>query len=182
MLSIERSDSRIGKSYQEVIGLIEGSAISTKNFVREVVDDFFFRNLSFKALKARLDAFHDLNFYASFKFTDITVLTGERIDALYSNIKSRTRFFRKFASYFNVTMVLLTYYSLTNSTIEPIFKKNLATLWEGSKVLSEELRLVVLGDKKDRTLMIKKQFVQICCIFNLLSKFIKELIKLSKLQ
>jgi len=182
MLSIERSDKRIGNSYQEVIGLVESSAISTKKFVREVVDDYFFRNISFKALKARLDAFHDLNFYANFKFTEVTTLTDERIDALYSNIRERSIFFRKFASYFNVTMVLLTYYSQTNSKIGITVKKTLTTLWDGSKALSEELQFVVLSDKRDRTLTIKQQFVKICCIFNLLSKFIKELIELSRLQ
>ena len=182
MLSIERSDRRIGNSYQELIGLVEGSEISTKNFVREVLDDYFFRNLSFKALKTRLDAFHDLNFYASFKFTEIMALTPERIDNLYSNIRSRTRFFRKFTSFFNVALVLLTHYSRDNSKIEPIVKKSLTTLRERSKALSGELRSVVLSEKRDRKLLVKKQFVQICCIFNLLSKFITELIELSKLQ
>lgn len=90
MLSIERSDKKIGSSYQELIGLVEGSEISTKYFVREVLDDYFFRNLSFKALKARLDAFQDLNFFTSFKFTEITVLTEERIDTLYDDIRSRS--------------------------------------------------------------------------------------------
>ena len=182
MLSIERSDRRIGKAYQEVIELVESSEISTKYFVRESLDDYFFRNLSFKTLKARLDAYHDLNFYASFKFTEITALTCERIDALYSNIRERTMFFRKFASYFNVATVLLTYYSRESSKIGLTVRKSLTTLRNGSKALSKEIQHIILNDKEDRTLKVKKQFVQICCVFNLLSKFIKELIELSRLQ
>jgi hypothetical protein len=79
-------------------------------------------------------------------------------------------------------MVLLTHYSRDNSKIESNVKKSLTTLWERSKILSGELRCVELGEKSDRLLLVKKQFVQICCIFNLLSKFIKEWIELSKLQ
>ena len=86
MISIERSDKKIGSLYQGVFGLVEGSGISTKNLVRDALDDYFFRNLSFKALKARLDAFHDLNFYSSFKFTEISALTLERIDHLYADL------------------------------------------------------------------------------------------------
>jgi len=182
MLTIEHSDRRIGSSYQEVIGLVEGSEISTKTFVKEALDGYFFRNLSFKALKARLDAFHDLNFYASFKVTEIVILTPERIDNLYSNIRSRNMFFRKFASFFNVAIVMLTHYFRDNSKIEPSVKKSLNSLRERSKILSGELGLIKIAEKGDRTLLVKKQFVQICCIFNLLSKFNKELIELSKLQ
>ena len=182
MLSVERSNKEIGNSYQELINLVEFSEISTKHFVKEVLDDYFFRNLSFKALKARLDAFHDLNFYASFKFAEITILTEERIDALYNNIRSRTYFFRKFTSFFNVTIVLLNHYSRANSEIEPAVKKSLTTLQIRSKVLSKELEAIVIDEKSDKQLFVKKQFVKICCVFNVLSKFIKELVEHSKLQ
>jgi len=178
MLSIERSDKEIGIAYQELIKLVKNSDISTKHFVREVVDDYFFRNLSFKALKSRLDAFHDLNFYSSFKFTEITVLTAKRIDNLYSNIKLRTNFFRKFASFFNVTTVLLNHYSKDTFKIGPSVKKSLITLRNRIKILSQELRVIEISDKNDKSLLVKKQFVKICCVFNALSKFIKELIEL----
>ncbi len=182
MLSIERSDRRIGKTYQEIIELVESSEISTKYFVRESLDDYFFRNLSFKTLKARLDAYHDLNFYASFKFTEITELTCERIDALYSNIRERNMFFRKFASYFNIATVLVTYYSRDRSKIGLTVKKALTTLREGSKALSKQMRSIILVDKEDKKLKVKKQFVQVCCVFNALSEFIKELIDLTRFQ
>ncbi len=178
MLSIERSDKEIGIAYQELIELVKNSDISTKHFVREVVDDYFFRNLSFKALKSRLDAFHDLNFYSSFKFTEITVLTAKRIDNLYSNIKLRTNFFRKFASFFNMTTVLLNHYSKDTFKIGLSVKKSLTTLRNRIKILSQELRVIEISDKNDKSLLVKKQFVKICCVFNALSKFIKELIEL----
>ena len=178
MLSIERSDKEIGIAYQELIELVKNSDISTKHFLREVVDDYFFRNLSFKALKSRLDAFHDLNFYSSFKFTEITVLTAKRIDNLYSNIKLRTNFFRKFASFFNVTTVLLNHYSKDTFKIGPSVKKSLITLRNRIKILSQEFRVIEISDKNDKSLLVKKQFVKICCVFNALSKFIKELIEL----
>ncbi len=66
--------------------------------------------------------------------------------------------------------------------IDPVVKKILITLWGRSKFLSEELQSVILGEKKDRSFMVKKQFVQICCVFNLLSKFIKDVIEISKFQ
>ena len=176
MLSIERSDKEIGIAYQELIELVKNSDISTKHFVREVVDDYFFRNLSFKTLKSRLDAFHDLNFYSSFKFTEITVLTAKRIDNLYSNIKLRTNFFRKFASFFNMTTVLLNHYSKDTFKIGLSVKKSLTTLRNRIKILSQELRVIEISDKNDKSLLVKKQFVKICCVFNALSKFIKELI------
>ena len=182
MLSIERSDKKIGKSYQEIIGLVEESNFSTKYFVREALDDYFFRNLSFKTLKARLDAYHDLNFHASFKFTEVTVLTPERIDVIYENIRARTAFFRKFASYFNVATVVLTYYSKDRSNLKIGVKKSLITLWSRIKGLSVELGNITLDDKEDRALRIKKQFVQICCVFNELSKFIKEVIEFGTLR
>ena len=182
MLSIERSDKKIGISYQKIIGLVENSEIATKHLVREVLDDYFFRNLSFKALKSRLDAFHDLNFYASFKFAEITVLTEGKIDALYADVRLRTNFFRKFASFFNVTIVLLNHYSRANSKVEPAVKKSLTALRNRSNFLSKELRTIVIDEENDKTLVVKKQFVKICCVFNLLSKFIKELVEHSKLQ
>jgi hypothetical protein len=182
MISIERSDKQIGSSYQEVVGLVENSVLSTKSFVREALDDYFFRNLSFKALKAQLDAYHDLNFYASFKFTEIAVLTPERIDNLYSDLRSRKMFFRKFTSFFNVAIVFLTHCSRDNSKIDPSVTKSLVVLWKKANRLSEELKTLKLEDEKNRTVLVKKSFVQICCMYNLLSKFIKELIERAKLQ
>jgi len=36
--------------------------VKTKKQVKEVVDDYFFRNIGFKTLTTRLDAFHDFLF------------------------------------------------------------------------------------------------------------------------
>jgi len=176
MLSIEHSDKKIGNSYLELVGLVNSSNLSTKFFVREAVDDYFFRNLSYKALKARLDAFNDLNFYTSFKFAKISVLTEDRIDELYTEFRLRTNFFRKFKSFFNITTVLLNYYSKDNSKVEFAVKKSLIALWNRSKTLSEELRFLVPDNKSDGSLPVKKQFVQICCVYNLLTQFIKEMV------
>jgi len=180
MLSLERSDRKIGISYQEIVELIDKSKVKTKKFAREVIDDYFFRNLSFKALKARLDAFHDLDFYASFKFTDLAALPPERFERLFSNFRERNLFFRKFASFFNATLVLLGQYSREESRITPNARQSLELLSKRARLLNENVNLIKLAKEKEKKLMVKKDFVQISCLFNLLSKFLQEVIGRAK--
>jgi len=180
LLSLERSDRKIGTSYQEIVALIDKSKVKTKKFVREVIDDYFFRNLSFRALKARLDAFHDLDFYASFKFAELTVLSPERFERLFSNFRERNAFFRKFRSFFNATLVLLGQYSREGSIIAPKTRRSLENLSNRAWFLSEKVDLLKLANNKDIKLVVKKNFVQISCLFNLLSKFLQEAIGRAK--
>ena len=180
MLSIERSDRKIGVSYQEIVELIDRSKIKTKKYAREVIDDYFFRNLSFKALKARLDAFHDVDFYASFKFTELAPLAPERIEHLFSNFRERNLFFRKFSSFFNATLVLLGQYSRDESIINPKARQSLENLSNRARFLNEKVGLLKLANKKDKKLVVKKNFVQISCLFNLLSQFLQEAIGRAK--
>jgi len=182
MLSVERSDNKIGTSYQDIIELIDHSKIKTKKYAREVVEDYFFRNISFKTLKARLDAFHDLDFHTSFKFAEITKLSPERINHLFSNIRERNMFFRKFVSFFNISLVLLSYYAKKESRIEPHVRKSLEDLVKTVRALNQEVILIKLAKENDKKLIVKKNFVQIACLFNVLSKFIKELVVSDKFQ
>lgn len=182
ILSIERSDRKIGSSYQELVELIHTSDISTKMFVREVVDDYFFRNLSYKALKTRLDAFHDLNFHAQFKFAGKFILTKEKIDEFYKDFRLRTNFFRKFKSFFNATTVLLNYYSRATSKIDSSTEKCLIALRNRCETLTKELKSIVIEENKDKKLLVKRQFVKICCVFNVLSKFVLEVVEHPKFQ
>jgi len=174
MVSIEKSDKTIGTSYQEIAKLIDNSNIKTKEHVKEVVNDYFFRSIGFKTLKTRLDAFHDLDFHASFKFTEITSISPERINELYSNIRERNSFFRKFLSYFNITIVLLSHFSKNSSKITTDTKQSLALLHERSGLLKEEVKLIKLAKKDDKKLILKRNFVQLACLFNIISNFIRE--------
>jgi len=176
MLSIERSDNKIGISYQEITELIDNSEVNTKRFVKEVVDDYFFRNISFKTLKARLDAFHDLDFYTNFKFTEITALTPERINHLFSNIRERNMFFHKFSSFFNISLVLLSYYAKRESRIEPRLRQSIEGLTKRARALNQEVSSIMLARANDKKLIVKKNFAQIVCLFNILSNFIKEVV------
>ena len=54
MFSIERADRSIGTSYQEIADLIDNSQVKTKKYVKEVVDDYFFRNIGFLIKLLRL--------------------------------------------------------------------------------------------------------------------------------
>jgi len=174
MISIERKDKTIGTSYQEIAELIDNSQVKTKKYVKEVIDDYFFRNIGFKTLKARLDAFHDLDFHASFKFTEITTLSPERINQLYSNIRERNNFFRRFISFFNITIVLLSHQAKGKSKIEPKVKESLEFLFMRAQALNQEVKLMKLAKKNDKKLIVKRDFVQIACLFNILSNFIEE--------
>ena len=176
MLSIERSDNKIGTSYQEIAELIDHSEVNTKKFAKEVVDDYFFRNISFKTLKARLDAFHDLDFYTSFKFTEITALSPERINHLFSNIRDRNMFFHKFTSFFNISLVLLSYYAKRESRIEPRLRQSIEGLTKKARALNQEVTSIKLAKNNDKKLIVKKTFAQIVCLFNILSNFIKEVV------
>ena len=182
LLSIERSNKKIGKFYQDLIELVNNSNVSTKRFVKELIDDYFFRNLSYKALKTQLDGFHDLNFHAQFKFADKTFLTPEKIDELYEDFRLRTNFFRKFKSFFNATTVMLNYYSRRTSPIDSSETKSLISLRNRSELLSEELKAIVVEEKKNKSLLVQQQFVKICCMFNVISKFVTEVVEHPKFQ
>lgn len=180
LLSLERSDRKIGDSYQEIVELINKSKVKTKKLAKEAIDDYFFRSLSFKALKARLDAFHDIDFYASFKFAELTPLSPERFEHLFSNFRERNMFFRKFSSFFNATLVLLGQFSRDGSKITPKVRQSLENLSKRAKFLNEEVNLLKVANKKDKKLAVKKDFVQISCLFNLLSSFLQEVLGRAK--
>jgi len=180
MLSLERSDRKIGVSYQEIVELIDKSKVKTKKLAREAIDDYFFRSLSFRALKARLDAFRDLDFYAGFKFAELAALPPERFERLFSNFRERNLFFRKFTSFFNAALVLLGQYSRDESRITPNVRQSLELLSKRARLLNEKVNLLKLAKEKDKKLMVKKNFVQISCLFNLLSKFLQEAIGRAK--
>ena len=91
-------------------------------------------------------------------------------------------FFRKFVSFFNISLVLLSYYAKKESRIEPHVRKSLEVLVKTVRALNQEVSLIKLAKENDKKLIVKKNFVQIACLFNELSKFIKELVVSDKFQ
>jgi len=67
LLSINRNDKEIGKIYQKIVSIINRAPIRTKAYVMDILDDYFFQKSSFNSTKAKLDAYHDLEFFFRLK-------------------------------------------------------------------------------------------------------------------
>lgn len=90
-------------------------------------------------------------------------------------------FFRKFTSFFNINVVLLSYYAKKEHRIEPHVRESLEALCKRARALKQEVTSIKLAKENDKKLIVKKNFVQITCLFNVLSNFIKEVIGRDKL-
>jgi len=85
-------------------------------------------------------------------------------------------FFRKFTSFFNIAIVLLSYYARKESRVKTGVRISIEDLVKRTRALHQEVSSLKIVKKNEKKLIIKKNFTQIVCLFNILSNFIKEVV------
>ena len=160
--------------------LFERTKIKTNKQVKEIVNLFFFQNISYKALKVKLSALRDLEFFFRFKKDQIIQVTPEQIDYYYENFRERRYFFRKFSSFLNITLILLGHYFQNHDHLKSFEQKALEQLYHRLMFFIEEI--TVLGGKKSsgKEEEIRLHYTQIACIFNILVYFLRELFQITE--
>jgi len=175
MLSLERSDRKIGASYQEIIELIDKSKVKTKRFARELIDEYFFRKSSFNSIKTRMDAWHDFEFYYLFKKNELSLISSEQLEFFLKHPIERRNFLKKVTSIFNILLVLLIKLSKKELQIKSNIDLAVKKLYIRLKLLLREVKLLQSHNKDDKKFLGDLKIIQIACMYNILIKFFKNL-------
>ena len=171
LLSMNRNDKDIGKLYQKIISTINNSSVRTKKYVREVIDEYFFQKSSYNSIKARLDAWHDLEFYYLFKNDELSLISSEKIELFLNTPFERKRLFKKYTSIFNISLVLLIEISKDNLKIKSNTELALKKLYMRLKLLLREVNLLQSHNKDDKKFRGDLKIIQLACMYNILVKF-----------
>jgi len=175
LLTINRSDKDIGLKYQNVMSIIKESSIRTKFYAKQVVDDYFFRNNSYKTVKIKLDAFHDLEFFYRFKWDEINCFNSGKAADLLIEDRERSNFLRKFITFFNIAQVLLIYYGKDRAALNARKKEALYRFYTRMNLLQKESTLLISKGDADIRWLFRKDIALLVYLLNVFIRFLKDL-------
>lgn len=175
LLSINLNDKNIGEIYQKLVTILERSSIRTKANVMEILDDYFFQKSSYSSIKARLDAFQQLEFYYLLKSSELSLVTAEKFEHIHKTSPDRKNFHRKFLNFFNITLVLLVGLAKNNLQIKSNIDLALKKLYIRLELLLREVNLMKSNNRNDKNYRDQLKIIQIACIYNIIIKFFRNL-------
>ena len=166
--------------------IVDNSEVHMKMYIRQCLDDYFFRHISYSTFESKLRAFRDLEFFYRFKPTE---LRNFRLKEILNLMKTeldnenflRRMFFRKFLTFFNVVQVLISYFLRDNELPDEMLNV-IKKLYSRLAGFENEINSTNRTNEKEEKISIQVKLIKIAVLYNIFIKFIKELDIFSRIE